>query len=227
MPNRPEYAGRRNLCQSPLVGNHGLLRRQPCSCPQVLRHQQGVDARGISPDDAILVAERNQLRLVEVAWRQQFADRIRLAHVVQAVFCNHLGIAFVQLRDFGWIDVGPVGGGNSEMACDGLESVAVQSAIGHIVQHHQMVGIDHMPPRDVIPRVVHHSFADGEPAGTGFRHLVVSSQGELDLMPFASCFQILKVEIMDIMPFDRIRIAFLDDFDHRFQQVFLASERLA
>ena len=191
---------------------------------QILCQKNGVDTRGIAPDDAVLIGQRDDLRLVERSGRQDLCNGAGLPDIVQTV-CHTPGGIFRPLLVHGHalfiqMEISPVLCGDTEMFCNSLESVSIQIPADRIVEQSEMVGIRNVPAEDVIAGVIDGAFCDIEAGGAFCRSRAVTPESEFDFPAFRPGFDVRQIKTEKIVTFHNVRVPLLHD-PYKFRQQLL------
>ena len=93
----------------------GLRRGNRMARGQVGAHQQRVDPGRVPAQHHVLVGVRKNLRLHEIAGREQPGQRRGLAHVAQRVGEKVLGAMVETVAHAGGVDMDAIGGANVKM----------------------------------------------------------------------------------------------------------------
>ena len=185
---------------------------------EIFRGEERVDPRRIAAHDAVLVADRKELRLIEIARGEDFRKSPGFPHVVERVFQQGLPVVFPRLRNIRAVHIRAVRRRHAEMLCGIFEIVAFQRAVNRIVEEQQMKGVRHVPAVDVEPRIVDGPFRDAEARGAFRGNGTVPPECELHLVPFCTLLDIRQIKAEDVVPLQNVRITLPHGGDKRLEQ---------
>ena len=120
---------------------------------QVGAHQQGVDPGRVPAQHHVLVGVRKNLRLHEIAGREQLGKRGGLAHVAHRVGEKLLGAMLEIVAHACRVDIDAVGGGYVKMLRQLLQPEALELAARDIVVLGKDPGVDDAAAADVVAAV--------------------------------------------------------------------------
>ncbi len=118
------------------------------------------------------------------------------------------------------VEVGAVGGGDAEVAGDGLEGMAFHGAVGDIVKEREQIGIHDMPSVEAGARIGDDAFGGVEAGGMGGGRAAVAAEGQLDAVAFGAGLDVGQVEAEEIVAGEDIGVALPDDVHEPLQEGF-------
>src|SRR5216684_5744387 len=177
-------------------------------------HQQRVDLGSVPAQDHILVRVRKNLRLHEVAGREQFGERSGLARIVERISEKLIGAIVEIFADARGVDIDTFVPRCAEVLCQFLEPEALELPARYVVMLCEDPGIDDTAAIDVVTAISDDAFGDLEARRAGVKSAAVTAERKLHSMAAGARFEIFEVEAEKIVPLDNVGVALADDSYH-------------
>src|SRR5690242_5317150 len=176
--------------------------------------QQRVDLGRVPAQDHVLVRVLEDLRLHEVAGREQFGERSGLARIVERISEKFIGTIVEVFADAGLVDIDAFLARGAKVLRQFLEPEALKLAARDIVMMREDPGVDDTAAIDVVTAISDDAFGDLESRRAGVKSAAVTAERKLHSMAAGARFEIFEVEAEKIVPLDNVGVALADDSHH-------------
>ncbi len=169
--------------------------------------QERVDSRRVPTQHHVLVRVRKNLRLHEIARREQSGQGGGLARVGDAVGEDVLGAAIEGFAHPRGIDVHAAGRGDVKMPRQLLQPEALELAARDVVVLGQDPGVDDAAAADIVAPIRDRAVGDLQARGAPDQLAPVASQREPHAMTPRASDEIIERVTKQVMALDHVRIA--------------------
>ena len=181
---------------------------------QVRAHHERVNLGRVPAQHRALVRVRENLRLHEVTGRERLRKRARLTRVVERVLVELFRLVLEIMADLRRVDIHAILARQPEMLGKLLQPEALQLAARNVVVLREDPRIDDAAARDVVAAVSDRTFGNLHARRPRTKLAAIAPQPERHPMAARPRLQVFEIEAKQIVPFDDVRIAIMDDSHH-------------
>ena len=212
MPDVARDAGEKDRGVTAFEAAHHRHLGNGMALPVIFAEEERVDPGGVAAHDHVLVVVGKNLRLDEVARAEEIGDGARFAHGAEGALPETVGVFEIGALEFLAAERGDlrlVGEAEVLRHVDPLE--AGEAAHADIVKLREQKRVDEMPAIDRELRIIDRLLRDLEPRGTRAEETAAPSPIEFHFRFARAGHEIRQIEAKEVMAFDHIGVAFLDD----------------